>query len=49
MAAGLFGVFGYDMVRLLEPLGPVQARAMFGAAGLYQALLFVRHSAPPLP
>ncbi|MEN5051691.1 anthranilate synthase component I [Brevundimonas naejangsanensis] len=22
MAAGLFGVFGYDMVRLLEPLGP---------------------------
>jgi len=25
MAAGLFGVFGYDMVRLLEPLGPAPA------------------------
>jgi len=25
MAAGLFGVFGYDMVRLLEPLGPAGA------------------------
>jgi len=25
MAAGLFGVFGYDMVRLLEPLGPARA------------------------
>ena len=25
MAAGLFGVFGYDMVRLLEPLGPANA------------------------
>jgi anthranilate synthase component 1 len=25
MAAGLFGVFGYDMVRLLEPLGPAAA------------------------
>ena len=25
MAAGLFGVFGYDMVRLLEPLGPPNA------------------------
>ncbi|MFC0632682.1 anthranilate synthase component I [Brevundimonas balnearis] len=25
MAAGLFGVFGYDMVRLLEPLGEARA------------------------
>ncbi|WP_296819907.1 anthranilate synthase component I [Brevundimonas sp.] len=25
MAAGLFGVFGYDMVRLVEPVGPAKA------------------------
>ena len=28
MAAGLFGVFGYDMVRLLEPLGAETIRSV---------------------
>jgi anthranilate synthase component 1 len=28
MAAGLFGVLGYDMIRLVEPLGPAKADAL---------------------
>ncbi len=28
MAAGLFGVLGYDMIRLVEPIGPAKADAL---------------------
>ena len=28
MAAGLFGVIGYDMIRLAEPVGPAKPDAM---------------------
>jgi len=59
MAAGLFGVFGYDMVRLLEPLGPANPDpldlpdAVLARPGLVAIFDSVRHEivlvAPAFP
>ena len=59
MAVGLFGVFGYDMVRLLEPLGPANPDpldlpdAVLARPGLVAIFDSVRHEivlvAPAFP